>query len=77
MLMMMILKVILPLPFHNFLFDYLKTIFFFFFFVENMNDVGKLCMPSLTKLYIFVVADDEEDMLEHYLAEKTDSSSHS
>ncbi|KAE7999137.1 hypothetical protein FH972_003607 [Carpinus fangiana] len=43
----------------------------------NMNDVGKLCMPSLTKFYIFVVADDEEDMLEHYLAEKTDSSSHS
>lgn len=74
MLMMMILKVILPLPSHNFLFDDLKTMSFFF---ENMNDVGNLCMPNLTKFYIFVVADDEEDMLEHYLAEKSDSASHS
>ncbi len=26
---------------------------------------------------LYCVADDEEDMLEHYLAEKSDSSSHS
>lgn len=51
-LMMMILKVILPLASHNFLFDDLKTMSFFFFF-ENMNDVGKLCLPSLTKVFFF------------------------
>lgn len=37
-----------------------------------------LCSKSDEEtLVLWLMADDEDDMLEHYLAEKTDSSSHS
>lgn len=46
-----------------------------------MNVVDEhLCLKiydDVTISFFRVIADDEEDMLEHYLAEKSDSPSHS
>ena len=44
-----------------------------------MYEFDKPCTLSLTKnpFSLFCSADDEEDMLEHYLAEKSESPSHS
>lgn len=49
------------------------------FSFANMYEFDKPCTLSLTKnlFSLFCLADDEEDMLEHYLAEKSESPSHS
>lgn len=73
-LMTMILKVILYSPnlFVIILIFYNKHVLFDF---GNMNGISKLL--SCANSDAILMADDEEDMLEHYLAEKSDSSSHS
>lgn len=48
------------------------------FLSAPMNEIAKtLFCPKPNRETILVIADDEEDMLEHYLAEKSDSSTHS